>query len=188
MSDDCTQEAMLRCMHVLSITGCRTNSYWETDLNAKTKQNQWTLNYSLRANIDDGIQEAMLRCMQVPSITTVGPTVTEKLTYTEKLKKVIGPWNIGHKWPRSKPDLEIIKTNILNKIHDDCFKNVTSRVLIRFSFDLAQWPSFWPQVTQFWSLSRNHQDKHFEQYSWWMLQKCDLWSVNKVFLWFGLVT
>ena len=30
--DGCTQEAMLWCMHVLSITGCRSNSYWETDL------------------------------------------------------------------------------------------------------------------------------------------------------------
>ena len=30
-------------------------------------------------------------------------------------------------------DLEIIKTNILSKIHDDCFKNVTARVLTRFS-------------------------------------------------------
>ena len=37
--------------------------------------------------------------------------------------------------------LEIIKTNILSKIHDDCFKNVTARVLTRFSADLAR-PSF----------------------------------------------
>ena len=35
----------------------------------------------LHINItDDCIQEVMLRCLQVPSITTVGPTVTEKLT------------------------------------------------------------------------------------------------------------
>ena len=40
------------------------------------------------SNIDDCIQEAMLRCLQVPSITAVGPTVTEKLTQMEKLKKV----------------------------------------------------------------------------------------------------
>ena len=33
-------------------------------------------------------------------------------------------------------DLEIIKTNIVSKIHDDYFKNGTSRVLTRFSFDL----------------------------------------------------
>ena len=36
-----------------------------------------------------------------------------------------------------KLDLEI-KTNILSKIHDDCFKNVTARVLTRFSADLAR--------------------------------------------------
>ena len=53
------------------------------------------------------------------------------------------------KWPSFKLDLELIKTNILSKIHDDCFKNVTARVLTRFSFDLAWWPSFWSQVTQF---------------------------------------
>ena len=67
----------------------------------------------------------------------------------EKLKEVAGPWNICHKWPSSKLHLEIIKTNILSKIHDDHFKNVTSRVLTRFSFDLAWWPSVWLQVTQF---------------------------------------
>ena len=70
-------------------------------------------------------------------------------------------------------DLEIIKTNILSKIHDDCFKNVTARVLTRFSDDLARWPSFWPQVTQFKTWRRNHQDKHVEQDSWWLLEKCD---------------
>ena len=35
--------------------------------------------------------------------------------------------------PSFKLYLEIIKTNILSKIHDDCFKNVTARVLTRFS-------------------------------------------------------
>ena len=59
----------------------------------------------------------------------------------EKLKKVIKQWNICH--------LEIIKTNILSKLHDDHFKNVTSRASTRVSFDLAWWPSFWYQVTQF---------------------------------------
>ena len=36
--DDCTQEATLRCMHILSITGCRSNSYRETDLNTNLSQ------------------------------------------------------------------------------------------------------------------------------------------------------
>ena len=58
----------------------------------------------------------------------------------EKLKWVTGQKTIDH--------LEIIKTNILSKIHDDHFKNVTSRASTRFSFDLAKlvfdikWPSF----------------------------------------------
>ena len=51
--DYCTQEAMLRCMHVLSITGCNSNSYLETGLNTNISQ--------------------------VPNIT-VGPIVIEKLT------------------------------------------------------------------------------------------------------------
>ena len=66
-------------------------------------------------------------------------------------------------WPSFKLDLKNIKTNILSKIHDDCFKNVTGRVLTRFSADLARWPCFWPQVTQFQTWPRNHQDKHVEQ-------------------------
>ena len=48
------------------------------------------------------------------------------------------------KWPSSKLDLEIIKTNILSNIYDDYLKNVTSGVLTSFFFDLAQWHSFWP--------------------------------------------
>ena len=41
-------------------------------------------------------------------------------------------------WPSfDEPDLEIIKTNILSKIHDDCFKNVTASVLTRFSADMT---------------------------------------------------
>ena len=65
-----------------------------------------------------------------------------------------------------EPDLEIIKTNILSKIHDDHFKTVTSRVLTMFSFNLTLSPSFRPKMIQFQSRSRNHQDKYFEQESW----------------------
>ena len=90
------------------------------------------------------------------------------------------------KWPNFKLDLEIIKINILSNMYDDYLKNVTSGVLTKFSFDLAWWPSFWPHVTQFQTWLKNHQDKHFGQDSWWLLQKCDLWSVNKVFLWLVL--
>ena len=78
------------------------------------------------------------------------------------------------KWPSFELDIEIIKTNILSYIHDDYLKNVTLGVLTRFSFDLAWWPSFLPQVAQFQTRPRNHQDKHFDQDSWWLLQKCYL--------------
>ena len=53
---------------------------------------------------------------------------------------------------------------------------MASRASTRFSFDLARWPSFWYQVTQFLTRPRNHQDEHFEQYLWWLFKKCDLWS------------
>ena len=75
------------------------------------------------------------------------------------------------RWPSFKLDLKIIKTNILSTIHDDCLKNVTTRVLTKFSANLDQWPRFWLQVTQFQTWSRTHQDKHFEQDSWWLLEK-----------------
>ena len=41
------------------------------------------------------------------------------------------------KLPSFELDPELIKTNILSKIHDDCLKNVTARV-IRFYADLAR--------------------------------------------------
>ena len=46
-------------------------------------------------------------------------------------------------------DLEITKTNILSKIHDDCFKNVKPRVLTRFSSDLPVDLVFDPKCTSF---------------------------------------
>ena len=39
--------------------------------------------------------------------------------------------------PGFELDIEIIKTNISSKIHGDYFKNITFRVLTRFSSDLA---------------------------------------------------
>ena len=71
----CTQEAMPRCMHVLSTNDRRTISYSETDLNEKTLQSQWTMKYRQRSSKDYCIQEAMLRCMQVPIITAVGQNI-----------------------------------------------------------------------------------------------------------------
>ena len=37
----------------------------------------------------------------------------------------------------------------MSKSHDDCFKNVTARVLTRFSADLARRPSFDPKCPSF---------------------------------------
>ena len=91
-----------------------------------------------------------------------------------RFSAVLARWpSFDPKWPSFKLDLEIIKTNMLSKIHDDYLTNVTTRVLTRFSADLAMWPSFLPQVTQFGTWPKNHQDKHFEQDSWWLLKKCD---------------
>ena len=67
-------------------------------------------------------------------------------------------------WPSFKLDLEFIKTNILSKIHDYCFKNVTARVITRFYADLARWPSFWPQVFQFQTWPRNHRQTFWARF------------------------
>ena len=72
-----------------------------------------------------------------------------------------------HKWPSFELDLEIIKTNILSKIHDDCFKNVTARVLTSFLLirpgDLVlnpKWPSLKLNLDliEVYTLSKFHQD------------------------------
>ena len=39
-----------------------------------------------------------------------------------KLKKLTVPWNIGNKWLSFEFDVDIIKVNILSKIHDDHLK------------------------------------------------------------------
>ena len=46
--------------------------------------------------------------------------------------------HVNQKSDYDDDDLEIIKTNMLSKIHDDYLKNVTTRVLTRFSADLAR--------------------------------------------------
>ena len=50
--NDCTQEAMLRCMHVLRSLAVGPII---TEPNAKTKQSQWAMKYRSRSNIDDYI-------------------------------------------------------------------------------------------------------------------------------------
>ena len=52
-------------------------------------------------------------------------------------------------WPSFELQLDIIKKNILSVIHDDYFKTVISKIITRFSFDLAWWPIFDPKWSSF---------------------------------------
>ena len=82
-------------------------------------------------------------------------------------------------WPRFELDLDFIETNILTKFHEDWVKNVASIVFTRFSNNLTQWPSFWADVTQIRTWPRFHRDKHSDQDSWRLGQKCGLYCVHK---------
>ena len=65
--------------------------------------------------MDGSIQGEMLKCRQIPSITAVGPVVTETdLNERERERE-----RERESW-----------------IHDVYLKNVTSKVLTKFSFDL----------------------------------------------------
>ena len=59
------------------IIGCRTNSYGETDLNAKTEQSQRIVKY--KSNMDDCIEEVMLRCTMC-QVSLLQDQITEKPT------------------------------------------------------------------------------------------------------------
>ena len=65
------------------------------------------------------------------------------------------------------------KMTLMEKLNH--FKNVNSRILTRFSFNLTWWPSFWPQVTKIWTwtkiiktniLSKIHDDDSKNVTSW----------------------
>ena len=184
--DDCTQEAMLSCMHVLSTTGCRSNSYWETDLNINTSQvpnitlyDQWLLrNWPKWKNLRESLDRKLYITLKSSRQTFWARfmMITSKMWPLEHQQDfpLIWPGELVFyiKWPSFKLDLEIIKTNILSNIYDDYFKIVTSGVLTVFCW-LARSPSFWLHVTLFQTWPRNHQDKHFEQDSRWLLHKCD---------------
>ena len=160
---DCTQEVMLRCMHVLSITGCRSNGYWETDLNTNTSQvpkslcrtnNYWETGLNgknLRKSLDSEIYVTKKSSRQ--TIWARFMMITSKMWPLERQQGFpliwFGDLVSGIKWPSFKLDLEIIQTNILSNIYDDYLKNVTSGVSTRFSFDLAWWPSFCPKWPSF---------------------------------------
>ena len=92
--------------------------------------------------------------------------LAQRLQRRSRLKMLTDEWTDGR---RTKSD-----HNSSSWAELRIAKNVTFGVLTRFPFDLAWWPSFWPHMTQFQTWLRNHQDKHFGQNSWWLLQKCDL--------------
>ena len=58
----------------------------------------------------------------------------------------------------------------------------------RFFYDLTYWPCFWAAMTHIQTWSRYFHDLHSEQLWWWLDQNCGLQSVDKVFLWFDLLT
>ena len=141
---------------------CRTNSDWETDLNREKKQESHCF-VKYRSEVNQFQTWPRNHDNHFKNVT---PRMLTRFSFDLAL------------WPSFLTPSDcvsyIIKTNILSKIHDDYFKKETPRVLIRFSFDLPWWPNFWPQVTQLQRQPKEHQDKHFEHDSWWLLQKCDL--------------
>jgi hypothetical protein len=62
-------------------------------------------------------------------------------------------------WPMFKLIRAKTYTSILTKFDDNWVRNVTTRMLIRFSQIWAVWPSFPPQVTHIRTWPRNHQNK-----------------------------
>ena len=69
-------------------------------------------------------------------------------------------------WPIFKLDLDIVKMIILSKFDKNWTKSVASRVFTRFFYDLAYWPSFWPNMTCIRTWPRFHQCKHSDKFSW----------------------
>ena len=67
-------------------------------------------------------------------------------------------------------DRDIVKMIVLSKFDEDWTKTVVSRVFTRFFFDLAYWPSFWPNMTHIRTWSRYCLDDHSEQV-WLRLDK-----------------
>ena len=63
-----------------------------------------------------------------------------------------------------------------SKFDEDWTKTVASRVFTRFFFDLAYWPSFWPDMTHIRTWSRYCLDDHSEQV-WWRLDK-KMWPLE----------
>ena len=65
--------------------------------------------------------------------------------------------------------------SILTKFYEDWTKTVASRVFRRFFYEVTYWPSFWSNITHIRTWLRYCQDDVAS-------------SVDKVFLWFDLLT
>lgn len=76
--------------------------------------------------------------------------------------------------------LEIIKTEILIKIHEDKVKNVTSWMFIRLCFPLSWQPSFVPILP---SSIHPRDQKDIYLFTNIMVIECHLYSVHIVFHW-----
>ena len=88
-------------------------------------------------------------------------------------------------WPIFKLVRNIIKENILSNFQEHWTENMA---YTRFFLDLTWWPSFWPNMAHFHTLSRHNQDKHSDHFSKVLIRKCGLYSVQKVYLRFDLMT
>ena len=91
-------------------------------------------------------------------------------------------------WPIFKLLRDIIKANILNNFQEYWTENMASRAFTFFWSDLTWWPSFWPNMAHFRTISRCNKDKHSDHFSRVLDKKCGLYSVQKDFLIFDLVT
>ena len=91
-------------------------------------------------------------------------------------------------WPIFKLVKDIIKANILSNFHEYWTENMASRADTTFFLDLTWWPSFLSNMAHFPTISRYNQDKHSNHFSRVLNWKCGLYSVQKVFLRFDLVT
>ena len=91
-------------------------------------------------------------------------------------------------WPIFKLVRNIIKANILSNFQEYWTENMASRAYTTFFLDLTWWPSFWPNMAHFHTISRYNQDKHSDHFSRVLDWKCGLYSVQKLFVIFDLVT
>ena len=91
-------------------------------------------------------------------------------------------------WPIFKLVRDIIRANILSNFQEYWTENMASRAYTTFFLDLTWWPCFWFNMAHFHTISRYIHDKHSDHFSRVLDWKWGLYSVQKVFLRFDLVT